>query len=168
MASVTLWDLAEAARAKAHEWAAANRPPGVVQELMLCLGECPDGPTKNMDEVTEWKIVFNDFPAPTDDLEEAELWSYEVDGRTDTGQLGDVDVHDEEFLGNSAIHGTITMTPPEAYKILCEYRQEEEAFQWVSLRLPPSSGHVGYNFLYDPLGHHGWAVNVDNRKVVKW
>ncbi|MFJ9419976.1 hypothetical protein ACIRPT_38355 [Streptomyces sp. NPDC101227] len=168
MAAVSLWDLAESARARVKE--EASKRPGVVQELMLLLGECPSGPTTNMEEVTHWKIVFNDFPAPTDNEspEEVELWSYEADGDTSTGEINDIEVHQEEFLGNSAIHGTVTMTPEEAFKILCQYRQKEEPFQWVSLRLPPSSGHVGYNFLYDPLGNKGWAVNIDNRKVINW
>ncbi|MEU9039585.1 hypothetical protein AB0D45_32410 [Streptomyces sp. NPDC048352] len=163
MTTVELWELGARARAKVDAESPARK-----KVLVMFAGECPSGPTENMDEITHWRVVFNEDIAPVPDRprsEEPDLGSFEVTGRTDTGELGEVVFHEAPFLENAPLTDVVTMSPVEAYKILRDKAGVTDGFQWVYLHHPVAEDHVQYRFTYDKSGRQGWSVHVDDREV---
>lgn len=111
-----------------------------------------------MEKVTDWRIVFNQVTSPDPP------GSYEVDGRMDTGELGDVLEYEGNYMAAAKMDKPIEMELAQAYKLLREHGVED-GFQWVRLVQHLSEEHVHYRFCYDEAGRTGWKVNVETRAV---
>jgi hypothetical protein len=126
--------------------------------LMLADGSSPTGPTRDMDEVTDWVLVYNTND-PGIPVKSLSLY-------TDLGgDISHVVPHNAPWGGVARIPDQIGLTPDLAYSIL-DYAGHGDAYEYVSLLKPlVANPHLQYHFSHHRAGCDGYAVNVDDYAV---
>jgi hypothetical protein len=126
--------------------------------LMLADGSSPTGPTTDMTQVTDWRLIYN-----TNDSR-SRIKSLEIDANLD-GQINQPIYHTLPWGGVLDIRREIGLSPEEAYKVL-QAAGHGNAYQYVALVKPlVFNPQLQYHFSNIRGGCDGFAVNVDNLAV---
>ncbi|WP_143765126.1 hypothetical protein [Catenulispora acidiphila] len=126
--------------------------------LMLADGASPTGSTRNMDEVTDWRLIYNtnDAGSPVKSLE---LYA------TLEGEISHPVLRDQPWGGTVSIPNQVGISPDLAYSILMD-AGHNDPYQYVSLVKPLiANPHLQYHFSNIRGGCDGYAVNVDDYAV---
>jgi hypothetical protein len=126
--------------------------------LMLADGSSPTGPTRDMDKVTDWVLVYNTND-PSIPVKSLTLY-------TDLeGDISHPVLHNAPWGGVARIPDQVGLSPDLAYEIL-EYAGHGDAYEFVSLLKPlVANPHLQYHFSHHRAGCDGYAVNVDDYAV---
>jgi hypothetical protein len=123
--------------------------------LVLADGSSPNGPTQDMRQVTDWRLVYN-----TDDLA-SRTKRLEFHAALQ-GEIGQPIDYTGPWEGVLPISDWIGMTPEEAYSVLRD-AGHGGAYQYISLLKPLAPlMHLQYHFSNVRGGCDGYAVNVDD------
>jgi hypothetical protein len=126
--------------------------------LMVANGSSPSGKTKDMSQVTDWRLVYN-----TNDTA-SRIKSLEVHATLEGEIVGTI-YHTSPWGGVLPITGEVGLTPEEAYAILQD-AGHTGAYQYVALVKPlVARPHLQYHFSNIRGGCDGYAVNVDDFAV---
>ena len=126
--------------------------------LMVAEGSSPTGPTSDIADVTDWRLVYN----TNDDA--ARVKSLEIHA-TLAGQIDAPVYHTSQWGGVVAIPDQVGMSPEQAYRILRD-AGHGHPYQYVSLVKPlVAQPRLQYHFSNIPGGCDGYSVNVDDGYV---
>jgi hypothetical protein len=126
--------------------------------LMLADGSSPSGPTRDMTQVTAWRLIYNTNDAAS------RIKSLEIHANLD-GQLNQPIYHTLPWGGVEPIRHEIGLSPEQAYAILVR-AGHDNAYQYVSLVKPlVFNPQLQYHFSNIRGGCDGFAVNVDGHAV---
>lgn len=126
--------------------------------LMVAEGGSPTGPTTDIANVTDWRLVYNTNDAA------ARVKSLEIHA-TLAGQIDAPIYHTAPWGGVVSIPDQVAMSPEQAYRILRD-AGHGSAFQYVSLVKPlVAQPRLQYHFSNIRGGCDGYSVNVDDGLV---
>lgn len=126
--------------------------------LMLADGSSPTGPTRDMEKVTDWVLVYNTND-PSIPVKALKLF-------TDLeGDISAPELLNSPWGGVSRIPDQVGLSPELAYEIL-DYAGHGDAYEFVSLLKPlVANPHLQYHFSNRRGGCDGYAVFVDTYAV---
>jgi hypothetical protein len=125
--------------------------------LMLADGSSPTGPTRDMDQVTDWRLIYNTNDGGA--VKSLELYT------TLEGEISHPVFRNQPWGGVVSIPADIGISPDLAYSILQD-AGHRDAYQYVSLVKPLiAHPHLQYHFSNIRGGCDGFAVNVDDFAV---
>lgn len=126
--------------------------------LMLADGASPTGSTRNMEDVTDWRLVYNTNDASSQ-VKSLELYT------TLEGEISHPVLHNQPWGGVVRIPDQVGLSPDLAYSILMA-AGHDDPYQYVSLVKPLiANPHLQYHFSNIRGGCDGFAVNVDDFAV---
>ena len=126
--------------------------------LMVAEGSSPSGPTTDMAEVTDWRLVYNtnDPASPVKSLEVRATLAGAIDAPT---------YHGSPWGGVVSIPDQVAMSPEEAYHLL-RAAGYGYPFQYVSLVKPlVAQPRLQYHFSNIRGGCDGYSVTVEDGAV---
>lgn len=123
--------------------------------LMVAEGSSPNGPTTDIADVTDWRLIYNTYDSAS------RVKSLEVHA-TLAGEIDAPIYHTAPWGGVVAIPDQVGMSPEDAYRILREAGYGRP-YQYVALVKPlVAQPRLQYHFSNIPGGCDGYSVSVDD------